>query len=172
MISIKTVAILCGGKSQRLGRDKAFLEVDSQYMIEYIIMRVKKYFKNIFLITKTADLKVKLQELFKNINIITDTVQNKHGPIFGLLTALESIKEEDIFILSCDTPLINLQVIDLIYQCLGEHYAVIPRWPNGYIEPLYALYKRIPVLNELKEFINSGEKKLGLLISKLPKVLY
>ena len=45
-------AILAGGKSKRMGKDKLFLKLNNKVLIEYTIDKVKKYFKNFIIITK------------------------------------------------------------------------------------------------------------------------
>jgi molybdopterin-guanine dinucleotide biosynthesis protein A len=172
VININSIAILCGGKSDRIGFNKAFLKLNSEYLIEYVIKNAKKYFKNIFLIVKEVEEIRKIKPNINNSMIIEDTVRDKIGAIFGLFTALEKIDDEIIFVLSCDTPLLDYNIINMMFQSLGNNNAVIPRWPNGYIEPLYGIYRRDATLKILKEILAEKKYKLSYLISKLPKVLY
>ena len=44
-------AILAGGQSKRMGKDKLFLELNNRKLIEYTIIKVKKYLKKIIIIT-------------------------------------------------------------------------------------------------------------------------
>ena len=44
-------AILAGGQSKRMGKDKLFLEFNNKKLIEYTIDKVKKYLKNVIIIT-------------------------------------------------------------------------------------------------------------------------
>ncbi|MHA1835416.1 MAG: molybdenum cofactor guanylyltransferase [Candidatus Odinarchaeia archaeon] len=162
--------MLCGGKSERLGVNKALLKLNSQILIEYLIKKVRKYFKNIFVIVKDSKEAKKMPSL--DAEIITDIIKDKQGAIFGLHTVFHTIKKETIFVISCDTPLADLASIRYIVEALGEHNAVIPRWPNGYIEPLYAVYKRRITLPIVEKNIKSSIYSLKDLISKIPKVLY
>ena len=38
-------AILAGGKSKRMGKDKSFLKLDNKLLIEHTLDKVKKYLK-------------------------------------------------------------------------------------------------------------------------------
>ena len=44
-------AILAGGQSKRMGKDKLFLKLNNKMLIEYTIDKVKKYLKNVIIIT-------------------------------------------------------------------------------------------------------------------------
>jgi len=44
-------AILAGGKSKRMGKDKLFLEINNKKLIEHTIDKVKKYLKEVIIIT-------------------------------------------------------------------------------------------------------------------------
>jgi len=44
-------AILAGGQSKRMGKDKLFLELNNKKLIEHTIDKVKKYLKKIVIIT-------------------------------------------------------------------------------------------------------------------------
>ena len=44
-------AILAGGQSRRMGKDKLFLELNNKKLIEHTIDKVKKYLKQIIIIT-------------------------------------------------------------------------------------------------------------------------
>ncbi|MEM4206968.1 MAG: molybdenum cofactor guanylyltransferase, partial [Nitrososphaerota archaeon] len=172
MKDISTIVILCGGKSTRFGLNKAFLKIGSITLIEYIIDKVKKYFKNVFVIVKKTDDAVKLQNLLKKVTVLEDRVQETFAPIIGLLTAVEEISEPVFFVLSCDTPLVDLNIIDIIIKSLGDHNAVIPRWPNGFIEPLFAVYRREPLRKSILEVLSNGKLDLNSVVFKIPRILY
>lgn len=172
MRDINTIAILCGGKSGRLGVNKALLKVDSSFLVEYVINRVKRYFKNIFLVTKSLADADMLKTLLRDVIVVRDSVTDKQGPIFGLLTAAEKTVEDVFFVLSCDTPLVDLNVVDILHKSIGDHNAVVPRWPNGFIEPLYAVYRRDALMKGIKQALSDGKYELAYLVSKIPRVLY
>jgi hypothetical protein len=49
-------------------------------------------------------------------------------------------------VLPCDTPFINADVVDLLFEFSKGFDAVVPIWPSGRIEPLCSIYKRDSVL--------------------------
>ena len=98
-------AILAGGQSKRMGKDKLFLEINNKKLIEHTIDKVKKYLKKIIIITNQDN------EFFSKNNLITvkDCIDGQLGPLVGILTAMKWAKEnlsECSWIASfpCDTP--------------------------------------------------------------------
>ncbi|MEM2109396.1 MAG: hypothetical protein QW327_02790, partial [Candidatus Odinarchaeota archaeon] len=55
---------------------------------------------------------------------------------------------------------------------LGDHNAVIPRWPNGFIEPLFAVYRKEALEQSIRQVLSEGRFELTRMVSKLSKVLY
>ena len=98
-------AILAGGQSKRMGQVKLFLELNNRKLIEYTIDKVKKYLKNVIIITNQKN------EFFLKKNLITveDCIKGQLGPLVGILTAMkwakENLKECSwIATFPCDTP--------------------------------------------------------------------
>jgi len=58
-------AILAGGQSKRMGKDKLFLEINNKKLIEHTIDKVKKYLKEVIIITNRDN------EFFSKNNLIT-----------------------------------------------------------------------------------------------------
>ena len=82
-------AILAGGQSKRMGKDKLFLELDNKKLIEHTVDKVKKYLKQIIIITNQNN------EFFSKNNLITvkDCVEGQLGPLVGIFTAMRGAKE-------------------------------------------------------------------------------
>jgi len=98
-------AILAGGQSKRMGRDKLFLEINNKKLIEYTTEKVKKYFKKIIIVTNQEN------EFFtKNkLTTVDDCIKGQLGPLVGILTAMKWAKENTtncawVATFPCDTP--------------------------------------------------------------------
>ena len=105
-------AILAGGQSKRMGKDKLFLEINNKKLIEHTIDKVKKYLKKIIIITNQDN------EFFSKNNLITveDCIQGQLGPLVGILTAMKWAKENLtkcswIATFPCDTPFFPESII-------------------------------------------------------------
>ena len=105
-------SILAGGKSKRMGKDKLFLNLDNKTLIEHTIIKVKKYLKDLIIITN------KENEFFStnNLTIVKDCIEGQLGPLVGILTAMKWARENSpkyswIATFPCDTPFFPESII-------------------------------------------------------------
>ena len=105
-------AILAGGQSRRMGKDKLFLMLDNKKLIEHTIDKVKKYLKQIIIVTNQSN------EFFVKNNLITvkDCIEGQLGPLVGILTAMKWAKENSnkyswVATFPCDTPFFPESII-------------------------------------------------------------
>ena len=105
-------AILAGGQSRRMGKDKLFLELNNKKLIEHTIDKVKKYLKQVIIITN------KNNEFFlkNNLTTVKDCIEGQLGPLVGILTAMKWAKENSkkyfwVATFPCDTPFFPESII-------------------------------------------------------------
>jgi molybdopterin-guanine dinucleotide biosynthesis protein A len=105
-------AILAGGQSRRMGKDKLFLELNNKKIIEHTIDKVKKYLKQVIIITNQNN------EFFlkNNLTTVKDCIEGQLGPLVGILTAMQWAKKNSnkyswIATFPCDTPFFPESII-------------------------------------------------------------
>ena len=105
-------AILAGGQSRRMGKDKLFLELNNKKLIEHTIDKVKKYLKQVIIITNQNN------EFFlkNNLTTVKDCIEGQLGPLVGILTAMQWAKKNSnkyswIATFPCDTPFFPESII-------------------------------------------------------------
>ena len=110
-------AILAGGQSKRMGKDKLFLELNNRKLIEHTIDKVKKYLKKVIIITNQDN------EFFSKNNLITvkDCIEGQLGPLVGILTAMKWAKDNLtncswIATFPCDTPFFPESIIKIFIE--------------------------------------------------------
>jgi len=137
----KTGIILCGGKSSRMGKNKALLKINNKYVISYVIDILQPFCDEIILSTNTSDLD------FLGYKTVPDKFENI-GPIAGILSSLLESKNNKNIILSCDTPFINGLLINELFSYLHTHDVVLPEL-NGFLQPMTGVFKKdiIPTIS-------------------------
>jgi len=156
-------AILAGGKSSRfLSGDKALAMWKNKTIIETEIEILKEIFEYVFIISNYSDAYKKLGvEIFKDI-------YPARGPLAGVHSALVNAKFDRVFIVGCDMPLLNRDLISWMNRINTWAPIVIPSLKKG-LEPLHAIYHKslVPII---ENFLLRSKKTMGLqaLINLLP----
>jgi molybdopterin-guanine dinucleotide biosynthesis protein A len=125
--------ILAGGKNARMGREKAYLRIGERTIIEEQRDALGRIFDEIIIVANT-------QDYFKNIDakVVTDIIPDS-GPLGGLYSGLAVSSNIHSFLIACDMPFINLELIDYMLKQIGENDIVIPLSSKG-VETLFAIY--------------------------------
>ncbi len=152
-----TTAILTGGKSSRMGEDKAQLLFDGFPLLKMLVRRFSKYdtFSDSagILISVGKDRRYSFLEGINNITYVEDFYDNC-GPLGGLHALLTKTEEEWLFVTTVDLPLADQSLRDelLSYALPGIH-AVVPIDTDGRLHPLCAIYHKscLPSLTEALE---------------------
>ena len=136
-----TGVVLAGGKSRRMGIDKATLRVGSSYLIEFPLKVFSKLFDDILIITNSALLNT-LKSIFNHDKIrILEDIHPNHGALGGIYTALCHSRTPYIFVSACDMPFLNKDFIKYMTQIGDKYDVIIPKSPHGF-ETLHAIYKK------------------------------
>lgn len=154
-----TAIILAGGKSSRLGYDKAFIKIKGASLIKRQLNTLKKLFKNLIIVTNNPD-----NYRFKGIKVIPDIIPNR-GPLSGIYSGLMASNTLYNFVLACDMPFINSELIKYMIKSKDKFDAVVPKLKKGY-ETLFAIYSRncLPIIYET---INKNNFKVRNIFSKI-----
>ena len=155
-------AVLAGGKSSRMGQDKAFLQLKGSTFLESIcqILEDTGLFDEKIISSGSRDL-----ESRKEWKTVKDLYRDR-GPIGGIHAVLGAASSSAVFFLCCDMPYINEDLIRQIYDSFTgkeEGVAVITR--DGRKHPLCAIYQT-SVFEKAEAAIKRGEYGMGALLEK------
>ncbi len=140
-----TGVILSGGKSSRMGMNKALLKIGEITIIEKIAKLLESTFEKVILITNTPE-----DYEFLGIPIFEDLFKNK-GPLAGIHSALKNSTKNKIFVLPCDMPLITKDLIAYIVNYNSEKPIIIYS-VGGLLQPLVGVYSK-QILKKLEYFL-------------------
>lgn len=151
-----TAVILAGGKSQRMGEDKAFLDLDGLPFIERILQVVKGLTQEVMVIANTK------QYDSLGVPIYPDLIED-FGPVGGIYTAMKMVKTPYLLVLSCDIPLLKGAVLEYLIEesipCDANILTTEERW-----QPLTAIYnsRTLPIF---KKALDTKKLKLRSLLA-------
>lgn len=145
--------ILAGGKSRRMGTDKAELLIDNQIFLDKIASELSAF----------DELLVSVGSKDHLAETKYQTVADKYpdcGPIGGLQSALSVCTSDALFAISCDVPLFKAVLAQFICSKMSDDFdAVIALSPEGFFHPLCAVYKK-SVADIFEKFILLGDYKI------------
>jgi len=153
--------IFAGGKSSRMGEDKALLPFGGYpTLTEFQYQRLKKIFKEVYISCKNKE-KFSFEASF-----IEDPASSQaFAPTAGFVAIFGALKEEKFFALSVDAPFVDADLIEQLIQSdlLQSSYdATIARSTNG-MEPLCGIYHR-SLEDDFRSMLENDTHKLGFLL--------
>jgi len=151
--------ILTGGKSNRMGKDKAFIKYKNKRFIEVAIDLINPFCSEI-LISGSTD---------KYSDIGYKVVEDKYldcGPVSGIYSCLTESANDYCLILPVDMPFISSELISHIIKNAHNSKISAVILPNGHIEPLCAIYPK-SIASEIKIHIENGDFKLINILKNL-----
>jgi len=126
-------AILAGGKSSRMGQNKALLNLNGKSFIHSIASVLRQVFRDVIIISDHAEPCRSL-----GLPVYPDIIKNC-GPLSGVHSAFVHSSAPEIFVTSCDIPFISKELVEYIVDFDSKADVSIP-FMNGKLHPLCALY--------------------------------
>jgi molybdopterin-guanine dinucleotide biosynthesis protein A len=130
-----SAAVMAGGKSRRMGRDKAWLDVgDGRPIVQRVIDVLREVADEVFIVAN--------DERFATLGlrVVPDRFP-EGGVLGGIATGIGAATHDRVLVAACDMPFLRAEV----FRALVEHSdgvdAVVPRTAGEY-ETLHALYTK------------------------------
>ena len=166
--------ILIGGRSSRLGTDKALVEIDGRTLAARALNTVRES----GIASKTTfvagnETQFAIQAITLGAPFIFDLVEDR-GPLGGLHAALSYAQTDWVFLMACDYPFVSPELVRHLANEISDEYgAVVPIQSDGRIQPLCAFYKvttASPIVEQIikaprvpppmREIVNSIDTRL------------
>ncbi|MEM1563073.1 MAG: molybdenum cofactor guanylyltransferase [Candidatus Bathyarchaeia archaeon] len=164
--------VLAGGASKRFGYDKGLAPLAGKPLIMHVLDALDNIVEEKIIVVSSEKQAEKITKILKlDVKIAID--QSKfQSPLVGALTGFKEARGEYALLLPCDTPLVSREILSLILElCMGKN-AVVPRWPNGYIEPLHAAYRVKPALEATEATLKEAKLDLRSMVERLRNIRY
>jgi molybdopterin-guanine dinucleotide biosynthesis protein A len=147
-----TGIILAGGKSSRMGTNKALLHYRGKSFIQHAIEVMKPLVDRVIIVGDPEN----YPDL--DLQIVQDIYRNA-GPVAGIHAGLEFSETPFNIVLSCDVPLLNEQILKELIEGIDGNNDVVLIECKGQRHPLIAVYKTT-CRHLFDDLLRSGEKRL------------
>jgi len=157
--------ILCGGKSERMGRSKPLLPFGDEVLLERVTRTLAEVVSPLIVVASPGQ---SLPDFSAEIEVVYDR-QPGCGPLEGLAMGLRAISKtaESAFVTGCDSPFIKPLFIRRILALLDDYAVAIPK-AEGRYHPLCAAFST-KALPHIEKMLQEGERRMGLLIESIAR---
>ncbi len=130
--------VLAGGKSRRMGRDKALLERDGQSQLAWMNALLARHVDRVFISTRNEQAEDAERARFERI-VDRDGLE---GPAAGILSAIGEHPDVDWVVVACDLPNIDDDTLAFLLEnrATGQPFTAYTSSHDGLPEPLCAIY--------------------------------
>ena len=132
-----TAIILAGGKSSRIGSDKnkSMLRLNGKHLIDIVRSKLKCVVGDNIIIAGPPESYLSYKQ------VIPDLFFQK-GPLAGIYSGLRASPSQYNLVVGCDMPFLEVKLLKYMTENIYSNDIVIPRYGDGYIEPLCAIYSK------------------------------
>ncbi|MBI2127420.1 MAG: molybdenum cofactor guanylyltransferase [Thaumarchaeota archaeon] len=169
---MKGAIVLAGGKSSRMGENKALMTLMDKKMLTHVIERVEEVVDSIVVaIGFQEDPDQYRMAVPPHVSIISDSV-NLRSPLVGMLAGIEFLSADYVSVHPCDTPLLEPSLLHHLFRRAEGHDAAISVTRDGRVQPLNAVYKASVTYSSCKEALRRGDTKCKKMIERLRDVIF
>ena len=175
------IMILIGGKSTRFGSDKGLFEFLGKPLISYQLETLSQLNYDIFIVAhsknqvsrylRIIDITKIMAFIIDDNNITSDSPLRI--PLLGLYSGFKELYKlgyKKSFVISCDLPLIQFNVLKFLIKQSNGFDCCIPKWNNGFLEPLFAIYPIKKAYKKAEENLKIRKYKLTNIMSNKWKI--
>jgi FdhD protein len=147
-----TGVILAGGESRRMGSDKSLLPIRGARFIDHVYRRLSELFEEVIIVTNSPT-------LYDGIPCrkVPD-IYHAQGSLAGIHSGICHARHERVFVVACDMPFVDPDVVRHICARADGADVVIPVGEQG-CEPLHALYGK-SCLPPMENALDAGQKRI------------
>jgi molybdopterin-guanine dinucleotide biosynthesis protein A len=148
-----SLVVQAGGNSSRMGQDKGLVLLNGSPLIEHVTARLGGIADEIIITTNHPE-----NYEYLNLPLASDKYPGA-GALTGLQTALEAAQGEYVFVIACDMPFVNRDLVKYILSIKDKADAIIPYVEDRH-QPLHALYHRNKCLQAIKQVLAENQKRM------------
>jgi molybdopterin-guanine dinucleotide biosynthesis protein A len=151
--------ITAGGRSSRMRRDKAWLELEGRPIICRIIASLAPVASPVTIIANSDE----YHRL--GLRVVADTHKDV-GPLEAIRTALANSPTRRALLVGCDLPFVTTELFRFLIQTSGDYEATVPAGLDDRLQPLCAVYST-EAQESVTSLILSGHRKVSSLFERV-----
>ncbi len=144
--------VLAGGQSQRMGRNKALLELQGQTLIARVLERLSPLCDELIISANDVELYADLPA-----QVVPDLIPGR-GALGGIHAGLATMRHGKAVVVACDMPFLSLSLLRYMVVMSSGYDVVSPR-VDGFFEPLHAVYSARCV-DPIAQLIAEGPRRV------------
>tara|TARA_Y100000991_G_C21923798_1_gene327712 strand:- start:400 stop:1020 length:621 start_codon:yes stop_codon:yes gene_type:complete len=155
--------VLCGGLSRRMGSDKSQKKIGDLKLIDIVIEKASLQVSRLAL--NAENLK---SEKF-NLELVPDCKAGNLGPLIGILSGLLWTKKNNsewLMVFPVDSPFFPNNIVESFVNGLSDEKIVMAK-SNNKLHPVFSMWS-VELISDLEFAINNNQRKIDLLIKKIP----
>ena len=155
--------VLCGGLSRRMGSDKSQKKIGDLKLIDIVIEKASSQVSRLAL--NAENLK---SEKF-NLELVPDCKSGNLGPLIGILSGLLWTKKNNsewLMVFPVDSPFFPNNIVESFVNGLNDEKIVMAK-SNNKLHPVFSMWS-VELISDLEFAINNNQRKIDLLIKKIP----
>ncbi|UCF07594.1 MAG: molybdenum cofactor guanylyltransferase [Thermoplasmata archaeon] len=155
---MRSAVVLCGGKSSRMGVDKAMLVLNGKPLFCHVLESIAQVVEEIVLSVSFIG---QVKESFitdRKAKMVLDEEPGS-GPMGGLLSGLKAVRNDYVAVAPVDAPLIKPELYNLLFERAKGHDGAVPRI-GPYWEPLVAVYRKRTMISAIESAV--ARKRLDI----------
>jgi molybdopterin-guanine dinucleotide biosynthesis protein A len=130
--------VLCGGRSSRMGRPKAWLPFGDELLLPRVVRLLGEAVDPVMVVAAPSQ---DVPPLPDSIDVVRDEAEGR-GPMQGLAAGLKALhgQAEAAYVSSCDAPFLRPALVRRLVQFMRDAVVCVPRI-GGRLHPLAAVYR-------------------------------
>lgn len=156
--------VLCGGRSARMGRPKAWLPVAGEPMLVRVVRVVAAAVEPVVVVASPGQ---ELPDLPAGVVVVRDAAEG-NGPLQGLAAGLAALegRADTAFVVGCDAPFLTAAFVRRLVSLRGAADACVCA-PGDFPHPLPGVYA-VGVLDRVNDQLAAGALSLRGLLERVP----
>ena len=156
-----SAVILSGGLNSRMkGRNKAFLQIDGQDLLDRLRITLKGIFSEILLVTRDTR-----AYAGKGMRVVHDIFEVRSS-LTGIHAGLKNANEEHAFFTACDTPFLKRGLLELLLEEWAPSLDAVVPTSGPHYQPLCAIYSK-RCIGPIEDQLRQGDPKIIHIFDKV-----